>query len=83
MGDRLYTDVKTGVANGAHGILVLSGETKAGDLENADTVPDAVFTGLKEIAAHIAPQSGINPARVGQLISRCVARNTAPLRFKV
>ena len=39
VGDRLYTDVKTGVANGAHGILVLSGETKAGDLENADTVP--------------------------------------------
>ena len=29
VGDRLYTDVKTGVANGAHGILVLSGETKA------------------------------------------------------
>ena len=27
VGDRLYTDVKTGVANGAHGILVLSGET--------------------------------------------------------
>ena len=26
VGDRLYTDVKTGVANGAHGILVLSWE---------------------------------------------------------
>ena len=49
VGDRLYTDVKTGVANGAHGILVLSGETKLKDLEGADTVPDAVFTGLKEM----------------------------------
>ncbi len=49
VGDRLYTDVKTGVANGAHGILVLSGETKLKDLEGSDTVPDAVFTGLKEM----------------------------------
>ena len=49
VGDRLYTDVKTGVTNGAHGILVLSGETKPADLESSDTVPDAVFTGLKEM----------------------------------
>jgi HAD superfamily hydrolase (TIGR01450 family) len=47
IGDRLYTDVKTGVANGAHGILVLSGETKSSDLAGSDVVPDAVFTGLK------------------------------------
>lgn len=58
VGDRLYTDVKTGVANGAHGILVFSGETKAGDLENADTVPDAVFTGLKEMAEIMAEMPG-------------------------
>ena len=58
VGDRLYTDVKTGVANGAHGILVLSGETKPGDLENADTVPDAVFTGLKEMAEIMAEMPG-------------------------
>lgn len=51
VGDRLYTDVKTGVANGAHGILVLSGETKIEDLENSDTVPDAVFSGLGEMGA--------------------------------
>lgn len=50
--------MKTGVANGAHGILVLSGETKAGDLENADTVPDAVFTGLKEMAEIMAEMPG-------------------------
>ena len=58
VGARLYTDVKTGVANGAHGILVLSGETKAGDLENADTVPDAVITGLKEMAEIMAEMPG-------------------------
>lgn len=49
VGDRLYTDVKTGVDNGAHGILVLSGETKLEDLAGSDTVPDAVFAGLNEM----------------------------------
>lgn len=49
VGDRLYTDVKTGVDNGAHGILVLSGETKPEDLEKSDTIPDAVFDDLKEM----------------------------------
>ena len=44
-----YTDVKTGVANGAHGILVLSGETKLEDVAVSDTVPDAIFTGLNEM----------------------------------
>ncbi|MCI8454547.1 MAG: HAD-IIA family hydrolase [Lachnospiraceae bacterium] len=54
VGDRLYTDVKTGVANGAHGILVLSGETKKEDLADSDTVPDAVFADLKEMGALLA-----------------------------
>lgn len=49
VGDRLYTDVKTGVANGAHGILVLSGETRLEDVASSDTVPDAIFTGLNEM----------------------------------
>ena len=48
VGDRIYTDVKTGVVNGAHGILVLTGETKLEDVPKADVVPDAIFTGLKE-----------------------------------
>ena len=50
VGDRLYTDVKTGVDHGAHGILVLSGETKMEDLERSETVPDAVFADLGEMA---------------------------------
>lgn len=49
VGDRLYTDVKTGVDNGARGILVLSGETKLEDVASSDTVPDAIFTGLNEM----------------------------------
>ena len=49
VGDRIYTDVKTGVANGAHGILVLTGETKPEDIPKSDVIPDAVFTGLKEM----------------------------------
>ena len=49
VGDRIYTDVKTGVANGAHGILVLTGETKPEDIPKSDVVPAAVFTGLKEM----------------------------------
>ena len=50
VGDRLYTDVKTGVANGAHGVLILSGETKFEDIALSDVVPDAIFGGLKDMA---------------------------------
>jgi len=50
VGDRIYTDVATGVMNGAIGLLVLSGETKAGDIEKSPVEPDAVFENLGEIA---------------------------------
>ncbi|MCD8222556.1 MAG: HAD-IIA family hydrolase [Clostridiales bacterium] len=50
VGDRIYTDVKTGVNNGANGILVLSGETRPEDLYQSDVVPDAVFQDLREMA---------------------------------
>ncbi len=49
VGDRLYTDVKTGVNNGARGILVLSGEATMADLAESDVKPDAVFAGLGEM----------------------------------
>lgn len=58
VGDRLYTDVKTGVDNGARGVLVLSGETKRADLEGSETVPDAVFEDLKEMGRMLAEYSG-------------------------
>ncbi len=54
VGDRIYTDVKTGVQNGAMGILVLSGETKQEDIAKADVVPTAVFSGLKEMGELLA-----------------------------
>jgi len=50
VGDRLYTDVASGVNNGATGLLVLSGETKAEDIAASPVKPDAVFAGLGEIA---------------------------------
>lgn len=53
VGDRLYTDVATGVKNGAKGILVLSGETKAGDLTCSQVQPDGVFLSLKEMALYL------------------------------
>ena len=49
VGDRLYTDVKTGVNNGARGILVLSGEATMEDVAKSDVKPDAVFAGLGEM----------------------------------
>lgn len=49
VGDRLYTDVATGVRNGANGILVLSGETHIEDIELSDVKPDAVFSDLAEM----------------------------------
>ena len=49
VGDRLYTDVATGVRNGACGILVLSGETHEEDIGKSDVVPDAVFRDLAEM----------------------------------
>lgn len=49
VGDRLYTDVATGVKNGAKGILVLTGETKLEDIAASDVKPDEVFASLGEM----------------------------------
>ncbi len=49
VGDRLYTDVATGVKNGACGLLVLSGETKEEDIDLSDVKPDGVYADLYEI----------------------------------
>ena len=46
VGDRLYTDVATGVKNGAMGFLVLTGETKESDIPTSDVKPDAVYPSL-------------------------------------
>lgn len=49
VGDRLYTDVATGVKNGAKGLLVLSGETKEEDIPLSDVQPDGVYKNIYEI----------------------------------
>ncbi len=49
VGDRLYTDVATGVSHGAKGFLVLSGETRLEDVRKSETRPDAVYWSLGEM----------------------------------
>lgn len=49
VGDRLYTDVATGVNHGANGLLVLSGETKEEDLKDSQVKPDGVYQSLGEM----------------------------------
>lgn len=53
IGDRIYTDVATGVNNGARGILVLSGETKKEDLDKFDVVPDLIFDSVKDMIKYL------------------------------
>ncbi len=53
VGDRIYTDVATGVKNGAKGILVLSGETKPEDVEKSEVKPDVIFDSIGEMAKYL------------------------------
>ena len=50
VGDRLYTDVATGVNNGAVGILVLSGESDMQTVEESDVKPTAIYNSICEIS---------------------------------
>ena len=49
VGDRLYTDVQSGISNGLYGILVLSGEVQIADLPDAGVTPHLIFDSVKEI----------------------------------
>lgn len=53
VGDRIYTDVATGVKNGAKGILVLSGETKTEDVAKSEVKPDVIFDSIGEMAKYL------------------------------
>lgn len=57
VGDRLYTDVATGVRNGAMGFLVLTGETRPEDVAASDVKPDATFESLQEMGALLRSQN--------------------------
>ena len=50
VGDRIYTDVATGVNNGAIGVLVMTGETKLEDIPGSQVKPDVVYDSIKEMA---------------------------------
>ena len=49
VGDRLYTDIETGLRSGMLSVLVMSGETTKEMLEASETVPDLVFNRLSDM----------------------------------
>lgn len=49
VGDRIYTDVKTGINAGVTSVLVLSGETTMEDYEKSDVRPEYVLGSVKDI----------------------------------
>ena len=49
VGDRIYTDVKTGINAGVTSILVLSGETTMEDYKKSDVKPDYILNSVKDI----------------------------------
>ena len=51
VGDRLYTDIETGLRYGMLSILVLSGETTQEMLKDSPTNPDLVFQCLGDMVS--------------------------------
>ena len=49
VGDRLYTDIKTGTRAGVDTICVLSGEASMEDIRHGEVKPDYIFQSVKEI----------------------------------
>lgn len=49
IGDRIYTDIASGINAGVDSILVMSGETTAEDVEKSDVKPDYIFENIREI----------------------------------
>ncbi len=64
VGDRLYTDMEMAFNAEITSILVLSGETQPGDLEDAPRRPDFVFSSVKEL--HHAFREEKNRQKAGQ-----------------
>ncbi len=53
IGDRLYTDIALGATAGIPTILVLSGETKADEVEGSPHQPSYIFQNLGAVADHL------------------------------
>lgn len=53
VGDRLHTDIRFGVNNRFHTILVLSGETTENALKTSPDIPEAVLPSLNDVAKYL------------------------------
>ncbi len=53
VGDRLYTDVRTGVDNGAKGFLVLTGEADMQTVAESDVEPTCIYDSLNEMRKYL------------------------------
>lgn len=53
VGDRLYTDVATGVNNGAKGFLVLTGEADMQTVAESDVAPTCIYDSLDEMRKYL------------------------------
>lgn len=53
VGDRLYTDIETGLRSGMLSILVMSGETTEAMLAESDTKPDLKFDRLSDMIPYL------------------------------
>ena len=53
VGDRLYTDVATGVRNGTKGFLVLTGEATMQTVRESDVVPTCIYESLDEMRKYL------------------------------
>lgn len=53
VGDRIYTDVATGVNNGAKGFLVLTGEADMQTVAQADVKPTCIYDSLYEMSKYL------------------------------
>lgn len=53
VGDRLYTDVATGINNGAKGFLVLTGESTLQTVAESEIQPTCVFESLGEMSQYL------------------------------
>ena len=58
IGDRLYTDIATGLNAGVTAICVLSGEAKLADVERGDFPPTYTFGSVKEIFEGLSEAQG-------------------------
>lgn len=53
VGDRLYTDIAAGKKHGLKSVLVLSGESCAGDVEGSEVKPDLIFGSVREMIPYL------------------------------